>query len=80
LNERGFHEGVRITGRDTRAPRREELESKSVKELQEICRFKEIDMSKCENKRNLEDLIISNYFGLKRCKQVMLAHVSPAGS
>lgn len=56
------------------------MESKSVKELQEICRFKEIDMSKCENKRNLEDLIISNYFGLKRCKQVMLAHVSPAGS
>jgi len=38
-----------------------ELESKSVKELREICRVKNLDTSTCTDKRDLLDLIISTF-------------------
>ncbi len=43
----------------TGAPQTVELESKSVKELREICRDKGIDTVTCADKRDLVDLIIS---------------------
>ena len=45
----------------TDAPQIAELESKSVKDLREICRVKGIDTSMCTDKRDLVDLIISSF-------------------
>ena len=45
----------------TGSPQTVELESKSVKELRQICRVKGIDTATCTDKRDLVDLIISSF-------------------